>query len=321
MIIKPRTFPRILQKYQALERRIPADHPKLPLIQENIRKRLAGYKGECAIDYPLSFLPEKKYSILHDVRLQAGGHFFQIDSMLLSEMFIVLMDVKNMAGKLYFDTRFNQLIQTYDGEEKAYADPLIQSMYHEEQFNQWLRQNKLPAAPILSLVVVSSPHTIIQTASENRSLHQTVIHHDYIPFKIKELEEKFTKSCLSEKERRKIGQQLIKRHTPLDYSILEKLQISQNELLTGVYCPNCGSLPMKRVFGTWLCPSCQHTDKEAHVPALQDYALLIRPTISNREMQQFLLCPSENICKKLLQKMGLPSIGENRGRVYTLPLD
>ncbi len=147
MIIKPRTVPLALQQYQALERRLPANHPKMPLIQENLRKRLAGYKGECALDYPLSFLPEKKYSILHDVRLQANGHFFQIDTILLSEMFIVLIDAKNMAGKLYFDPRFHQLIQTLDGEEKAYSDPLIQARRHKELFTQWLAKNKLPSAP------------------------------------------------------------------------------------------------------------------------------------------------------------------------------
>jgi hypothetical protein len=319
MIIKPRTIPRILQQYQALERRIPTNHPKIPLIQENIRKRLAGYKGECAIDYPLSFLPEKQYSILHDNRLQVNGRFFQIDSILLSNMFILLMDVKNMAGKLYFDPRFKQLIQTIDGEEKAFSDPLIQKMYHEEQFTQWLIKNKLPAAPILSLVVVSSPYTIIQTASENRNLHQIVIHHEYLPYKIKQFEEKFTRPFLTEKERRKIGQQLIKQHTPLDVPILENLQITKDELLPGVHCPNCGRLFMKRGYGKWICSYCQHTDKDAHVFSLQDYALLISPTITNREMQDFLLCPSESICKKLLRNMELQSMGENKGRVYVLP--
>ncbi|MBB6446081.1 nuclease-related domain-containing protein [Bacillus benzoevorans] len=319
MIIKPRTIPRTLLQYQALEHRIPADHPKMPLIQENIRKGLAGYKGECALDYPLSFLPEKKYSILHDVRLQVDGHFFQIDSILLSEMFILLIDAKYMAGKLYFDVRFNQLIQTVDGEEKAYSDPLLQKRYHEEQFNKWLIKNKLPAAPILSLVVVSNSYTIIQTASENRDLHQNVIHHEYLPFKIKEFEEKLTKPFLTEKERRKLGQQLIKQHTTPDYPILEKLQISQSELLKGVYCPNCGRLPMKRDYGKWTCPYCQHINKDAHVLSLKDYELLIGPTITNREMQDFLRCPSESICKKLLRNMELQSMGENKGRVYVLP--
>lgn len=30
---------------------------------------MAGYKGEAAIDYPLSLLPEKSYYVLYDMRL------------------------------------------------------------------------------------------------------------------------------------------------------------------------------------------------------------------------------------------------------------
>lgn len=265
LIIKPRTIPLALQQYQALERRLPAHHPKMPLIQENLRKRLAGYKGECALDYPLSFLPEKKYSILHDVRLQASGHFFQIDTVLLSEMFIVLIDAKNMAGKLYFDPRFHQLIQTLDGEEKAFSDPLIQARRHKELFTQWLAKSKLPPVPLLSLVAISNSYAVILTAPENKELHQIVIHHEYLPYRINEFAEVFPNPVLTEKERKKIGQQLIKQHTPLEIDILQKLQISPDELPKGIYCPNCGRLPMKRDYGKWICPYCQHTDKEAHV--------------------------------------------------------
>jgi uncharacterized C2H2 Zn-finger protein len=247
------------------------------------------------------------------------GHFFQIDSILLSEMFVLLIDAKYMTGKLYFDVRFNQLIQIVDGEEKAYSDPLLQKRYHEEQFNKWLLKNKLPAVPLLSLVVVSNSYAIIQTASENRDLHQTVIHHEYLPYKIKKFEENLTNPFLTEKERRKMGHQLIKQHTPPESPILEKMQVSRSELLNGVYCPKCKRLPMKRDYGKWICPYCQHTDKDAHALSLKDYELLISPTITNRELQDFLRCPSDSICKKILRNMDLQSRGVNKGRVYVLP--
>lgn len=319
MILKPRTIPLSVQKYEALERRIPVNHPKFPLIQENLRKSLAGYKGECALDYPLSFLPEKKYTILHDVRLAIDHHFFQIDTIILSERFILLLEVKNFAGTIYFDSLFNQLIQTTDETERAYADPLIQIQRHERLFMKWLVKNKLPPIPILSLVVISSSYTIIKTSPEHRNLHQIVIHHDVLPFKINQFEEKYKDTMITEKERRKIGQQISKHHTPANFPILERMQLSKSELLKGVYCPKCGKLPMGRVYGAWFCPHCRHTDNQAHVTSLKDYALLIGPTITNRETQIFLHCSSSSLCKKLLRNMELQSIGQNKGRVYVLP--
>lgn len=318
MIMKQRTIPRTLLKYQALERRLPSHHPKLPLIQENIRKRIAGYKGECALDYPLSFLPKKKYLILHDVRLQIHEHFFQIDSILLSEMFILLLEVKHMAGKLYFDHSFKQLIQTIDGGEKAYPDPVLQKKQHEVLFTQWLSKNKLPSAPLLSLIVISNSFAIIQTSSENQNLRQAVIHHEYLPYKIQEFEEKWTRPCLTTKDCKKIAHKLIRLDTPLDIDILECLEISPSELIKGVFCPNCGKWPMKRIHGTWFCSSCHHKDKQAHVSAFHDYELLIGPTITNRETQDFLCCSSGSLCRRLLQDLQLKSFGQNRGRIYLL---
>ena len=246
MILKPRKMPLSVQKYQALNRRTPPNHPKIPLIKENLRKGLAGYKGECAIDYPLSFLSEKKYSILHDVRLPDESRFFQMDTILISNEFMLILEVKNMAGKLYFDPVFNQLIRTIDGEDKGFEDPLTQAKRHEDQLQRWLKRNKLPAIPILSLVVISNPSTIIQTSPENRNLNKIVIHRDQLPSKIKQFEKQYHELLISEKERKKIGHMIIKQHTEANFPILEKLQMSKKDLLKGVHCPNCEHLPMMR---------------------------------------------------------------------------
>ena len=319
MILKPRKIPLSVQKYQALTRRTPPNHPKIPLIKENLRKGIAGYKGECAIDYPLSFLSNKKYSILHDVRLPDESRFFQMDSVLICNEFILILEVKNIAGKLYFDPVFNQLIRTIGAEEKALSDPLTQVKRHEEQFQRWLNGNKLPSIPILSLVVISHPSTIITTSPENRNLNKIVIHRDQLPIKIMQIEKQYHEPLISEKERKKIGQMIIKQHTEANFPILEKLQMSKKDLLKGVHCPNCEHLPMEKTYGTWFCPSCHHKNKNAHVISLIDYALLIDPTITNQKMRDFLQIASANLCTRLIREMDLQSTGENKGRSYRLP--
>lgn len=52
MIVKERQL-------EALFRRLPAHHPKRDMIVESLAKHKAGYKGEQAINYPLSFCRKK----------------------------------------------------------------------------------------------------------------------------------------------------------------------------------------------------------------------------------------------------------------------
>lgn len=88
MIIKKREIPLQILKLLALLQRIPSHHQKFPLIQEDLAKYSAGFKGELSIDYPLSFLSEEKYFIFHVLRLKDNqNHHFQIDSLLLSKNF------------------------------------------------------------------------------------------------------------------------------------------------------------------------------------------------------------------------------------------
>ena len=49
--------------------RLPTNYPKRDIISGKFAKHKAGYKGEQAIGYPLSFLPNKEYNVLHDIRL------------------------------------------------------------------------------------------------------------------------------------------------------------------------------------------------------------------------------------------------------------
>ncbi|MGA5690485.1 nuclease-related domain-containing protein [Cytobacillus pseudoceanisediminis] len=92
---------------------------------------LAGYKGEQAIDFHLSKLPEKEFLIFHDLRLSSGKHFFQIDTLILNHASALILEVKNYGGTLYFDPDSNQLIHTTSkGEVKGYPNPIGKPEYN-----------------------------------------------------------------------------------------------------------------------------------------------------------------------------------------------
>ena len=164
-----------MMKLEALLRRLPAEHSLRERISADYSKQKAGYTGERNLDYPLSYL-EDDWLILHDVRLQTGVHFFQMDTLILTSSCLFILEVKNISGSLFFDTDFNQLIRTKEEASEAFPDPLMQADRQQWLLAKWLQHSPYPNIPIETLVVISSPRTILQTSPNNHSLYNKVIH-------------------------------------------------------------------------------------------------------------------------------------------------
>lgn len=317
MIIKERKLPLSIQKMQALLRRLPPQHQTIPAIKEQLAIRLSGYKGEKEIDYPLTFLPNKDYFIFHDIRLKDEAHFFQIDTLIVTKKFVLILEVKNISGTLYFDSLFNQLVRSKDGEEVAFPDPMIQTKRHESQLRRWFAANKLPKVPVISLVVISNPQSVIRTSQDNHFIHQKVIHRDFLPHKISQIENSHT-DMISEKEVKKWIRCLLKQHTPADFSILNRFKIQEDELIRGVFCEECNHIPLVRTHGNWYCSKCNHKSKQAHLAALKDYYLLLGCNITNRQLREFLNITSDAQAKRILRSLNVNIEGNNKGRIYYL---
>jgi hypothetical protein len=316
MIIKKLEMPLTLKKLQALHRRLPQNHPKYALVQEKLAKGLAGYKGEVSVEYQLSLLPKDKYLIFHDIRLQEKEHFFQIDFLLLAKDFLTTLEVKNIAGTLYFDPIFQQLIRTQNEKEEAFPDPLIQIQRHKSLMAHWLRTHSSPSIPIESLIVISSPYTLLKTNPKNELISRTILHSEALPGKMQQLEAKYRKSCLEDRQWKKLSRLILKKNTPLNVDILKQYDIQKDELITGVICPSCHALPMGRAYGTWSCLQCHFKAADCHVSALDDYRLLIGEIITNSEARYFLHISSLQLAGRLLHH-AQPN-GNTKGRKYIL---
>lgn len=321
MIVKKRSIPLVNLKLEALLRRILPSHPKVPILKENLLKRNAGYQGERSLDYPLSFLHEKEYLIFHDLRLKVGSHYFQIDTLVICQKFILIIEVKNIMGTLYFDQQFHQLIRTINGEETVFPDPVIQLKRQMFQLKQWLDSKQIVTLPIIPLVVISNPKALIQTSSANGELNKMVINRYYLSTRLQQIEKEYDLDTLSLKEIKKLSRLLLKEHTPLVQQVLEQYEIKPSEILTGVICPSCGHLPMTRVNGSWLCQQCQQTNKTAHISALKDYFLLCSSQMTNKDAREFLNIESPFITSRLLRSMDFPSSGNTKNKVYMIEFE
>lgn len=319
VIVKERKSPDFIQRMEALLRRLPASHSKRVLIENDLAKRKAGFRGEEAVDYFLKHLNE--FTIIHDIRLAGGNDdFFQIDALLLYSNFILILEIKNISGTIYFDSAFNQLIQIKQDNERGFLNPLIQAKRQQKELTKWLNDLKI-SMPVEYLIVNSNPSTVIKTSSYHKNALDRVLHPDQLPDRIERLKMKYPLEILTAKELKKLGRSLVKKHCPANYDVLSYHDIQAKEIITGIQCPSCSRFSMKRARGTWKCAACSAPDKEGHIKALQDYFFLIDSSITNHQFRSFTRLSSSNIAKKLLTALSLPYSGEKKSRTYHIPLN
>lgn len=319
MILKRRRIPIWIPKGEALQERLPVNHEKQANIERDLKRRWKGYKGEQNLDYFLHFLPKDKYLILHDLRLKGERHFFQIDTLILSTAFSLIIEMKNYSGTLVFDTELNQLVRiNQQNREEGFQDPIAQARRQYLQLSRWLQEHDFPHIPLEYVILISDPSTIIKVVGQNKTLDHMVMPLDQIINKIDHLQSYYKKSSLTQQKLRNMAQLLVQSHTPINRNILDMYQIDEDELLKGVQCTNCKHFSMIREKYHWRCSQCAFLSKKAHEQSIKDFFLLKQPFITNQQCRDFLMISSSRTANTLLKSMNLEVTGETKGRIYQI---
>ncbi|WP_462410722.1 nuclease-related domain-containing protein [Neobacillus sp. Marseille-QA0830] len=318
LIIKKREIPIDIIKLQALLRRIRPTHPKRPQIEADLAKKWAGYRGELTTDYYLQELSEKDYYIFHDLRYPSGKNYFQIDTLVITNSFALLIETKNISGTLTFNRDFHQIIQTKDNTEKGYQDPISQGTRHQRLFKKLLQNWGIDNLPIITLAVISKPSTILKAETNRAEVSRKVCFAFEIPEKVELLRNHYREGKIDPKELKRLRKNLVKYHASKEFDPLPYYQIPQSDIITGVQCPEDATFGMVRKHGTWVCPKCNYQSKDAHIPAIQDFLLLVDSNITNKKCCEFLHLASSDIAKYLLSTMNLAYSGSNKARIYFL---
>ncbi|MBY0121772.1 nuclease-related domain-containing protein [Bacillus sp. S/N-304-OC-R1] len=318
MIIKERKIPLIILILTALLRRLPKNHEKRQQIMKELARRQAGYQGEESLDYFFCRLPDKEYMIFHDLNLPFGKFNCQIDTLLLTKKFALIVETKNMTGTLNFDFENEQFYQKVDEKYKGYTDPISQAEMQKACIKEFLSKYNFPSVPVDYLVVISNPYAIISFIGHNPEAKQRVCKSHNLLKKIDMIESMYPHEILEEKELRKLSKLFVKKNTPPTVHILERYDIKKSELLTGIHCPLCDSLPIVRKKRKWYCPSCNSFSSDALECSLLDYFLLYDPKITNHEFRNFAHIESVDAAGRQLRSVRLISSGEKKNRSYSV---
>ncbi|PLT30725.1 nuclease-related domain-containing protein [Peribacillus deserti] len=319
MITKPRQVPLRIRSLEALLRRIPSTHSKRPDIKSDLAKWTAGYKGERDVDYYLDHMPEEKYMILHDLRLPFDKYFFQIDTLLLSSKFLLILEIKNIAGTLYFETKTNQLIRSVNQQEEGFRDPLSQARRLRSSLKSFIADYVTHDFPMEYLIVISNSSTILKFQNNHPELVKRVCHASSLIDRINKLEDSYKTNLFTKEQLKEINNFLISSCRLQSTNVLELYKIHPSEILTGVHCPACRHLPSIRKKAKWHCPNCNKSFKDSYEETITDYFLLLQSSLTNRQLRHFLQLSSRSTALDILNSLNLSYTGTNKGRVYHSP--
>jgi len=314
--------PDSIEQLRAIERRLPPQHLASLVAKKQLVRELAGIKGQNAIRFPLNFIHGLEPPvIIHNLCLEDEYGLFEIDTLLICPRFILLNEVKNWYGTLLVDNE-NQVVRVGDNEaEEGMANPFSQVKVQRFRLQKWLeRQNFSMAAemPLLYQIVISFSSTIIKPLFPANELPDNLLHSNQLPWKLQQLYERHAHSHLTTENISIMSRQLLAQHKVRQSNIMEALSVTGEDLIKGVFCPACASVPMAKGKAGWNCSECGHVSQHAHEAALRDYQLLFGNSITNKRARAFLRLDSPYAAKRILQKTTAYAAGEKSTRIYYL---
>ncbi|SET66261.1 Nuclease-related domain-containing protein [Oceanobacillus limi] len=157
MELKPHEKTLELLQLQVLDSRISSNHTMKEGVQTDLKVKLAEVKGEEALKYPLGFLEEGKYFILHNLRIPDNNGYFQIDTLVLSERYLLILEAKNWYGTLLFNRNGQVTRIDDDAKEEGFQNPIVQAKMQRYRLQRWLNNKGLAIYRLNILLSLVSP--------------------------------------------------------------------------------------------------------------------------------------------------------------------
>ncbi|WP_027964726.1 nuclease-related domain-containing protein [Halalkalibacillus halophilus] len=313
--IIPLVKPPDLVALQLLLRRLSTQNPHHYELTNKLRRELAGHYGESTLGYYLKLGNHDDVPTLYGLRLRGRHNYFQIDTLMLFQNFILLIEVKHIKGLITLGNQKGKMVRFHKERTETFDHPLLQAKIQSNHLKEWLLPQNLHQLPIHCLSVFTNPHSILQLENPNEDILVNI----QIPSRIEELKELYPKSHMDQSILIKAAKELKSAHTPRHIPFIEKLGIPQEHLVKGVYCRQCLDGITRREKGTWICGKCGHHDKSAHLTALQEYRILYGERLTMGEAKKFLNINSRSTLYHLFKKIDFTFQGTKRGRVYIIP--
>ncbi|MGL5152425.1 MAG: NERD domain-containing protein, partial [Clostridium sp.] len=172
-----------LYDLEELYSRVKSD--KRDIIKRDINNLKIGLEGERAVSYELknSFIP---MICLHDIRIENAGYVAQMDYILITKSFIMVLETKKLNGDIVINEagEFIRRYKTKDGrvyKQEGMYSPIAQNERHVRILENYLKGNGIiKNIPIYSAVVIANPKGIINRSKAPKDIKNGIFKYDQI---------------------------------------------------------------------------------------------------------------------------------------------
>lgn len=210
-----------------------------------------GYDGEVSFDeLAKGYLQEERY-VINDLLLEINNSYFQIDTLVISQGVIQLLDIKNYHGDFYLES--DKLYAVKTGQE--YKNPVNQLTRSTTLFRQLLQKFKLNFIVDAHVIFINPEFTLYLAPMD-----QPII----LPTQVKRFLTDMNKipSKLND-EHLKLARKLLSLHqAKYPYSTIPEFTYEQ--LRKGIYCKRCISLLSTIKNKDIVCEKCGEHEKIEH---------------------------------------------------------
>ncbi|MBP1932629.1 nuclease-related domain-containing protein [Ammoniphilus resinae] len=301
MLLKGRSESDELKKMRYLNMRMELPE-KDKFYYSNLEK---GYEGEVKFDQLTENLQEERI-IINDLLLEVNNSYFQIDSLIISQGVIHLLDVKNYEGDYFIETDKLFAVKT----RREYKNPVTQLNRSETLF-RILLQNLRQKYIVEAFVIFINPEFTLYQAP----MDQPIILPTQVKRFLRNLNE--TRSTLSAGHR-KLAQKLISLHqTSNPFSMFPGY--NYDELQKGIYCINCGSFHSYKKNYDLVCGKCGEFEKieSAILRSVEEFKLLFPgQRITTQSVSEWCTADLNNKTISRVLKKNYTSLGKAKNTYY-----
>lgn len=233
MILLERQTSETQKMLEALVQRLPISHSKYTLYCEHLRRLQAGFAGEQFVDakWLELDLPFPHY-FLHDFQtMNDFGSTHQMDTVFLCPHFLLILEIKNITGKLSYDASFAQLTRTTaDDTVEGMTDPFLQLERHVVWMKKLLQKERIDL-PVLHAVVLATKNGILTKGFDGLPIFHVAGLRFYLQKWMERHQPRVRVDLL------RFANLLLSLQTKLK----KEVEVPFKEIVKGVLCPQCGS--------------------------------------------------------------------------------
>lgn len=210
---------------------------KIEYIERDIELLKTGIQGEKNVYFELknSFIP---MICLHDVRIQDADYVAQLDFVVITAQFVMILETKKLNGDIYINESgdFIRSIKNRYGKvikKEGIYSPISQNDRHIRIVkNMLVKEGLIKTFPVISGVVIANPKSIVNKNKASKKIKDEIFRYDQLTDVIKGKIKHYIKDIdIFEDKMRSIAEFFVIKNKVIKYDYMNKYCLTEDDFI------------------------------------------------------------------------------------------